>query len=149
MYKLDRLTQRFTEFESAIEGTSSYGSTGERITFIKEGIEFFSHNPFLGSGINTFMVMDKTHHYSHNNYIELLVGMGLVGFFIYYMLHIMIFIKINRINNANKMKVLLILSLIIFLVMDMTLVSYSYKLIVFMLFFLSVYIQRQIDEVYK
>ncbi|HIP47601.1 MAG TPA: O-antigen ligase family protein [Lutibacter sp.] len=149
MYKIERLSQRADEFESAIQGTTQSGSTGERIFFLQEGLEFFANNPILGTGLNTFMVMDKTQHYSHNNYIEILVGTGLVGLFVFYAIYFVMFRKLSRLNKSNNIKLLLFLTIFIFLFMDMTLVSYSYKLIIFTLLFISIYIDQQYKNQYK
>ena len=59
-----------------------------RAEYIEVGWEAFKENPILGYGINNYRLINlqATGHqtYSHNNFIEILVGIGIVGFFIYY-----------------------------------------------------------------
>lgn len=138
--KIERLVDRASEFTSAIEGKDNFGSTGERLLFIEKGKEYFSNNPILGTGINTFMVMNPTKHYSHNNYIEIIVGIGLVGFFSYYLIYIVMFLKIFK--NRNRNKNVLIFTSMIFLVMDTALVSYSYKIVIIALLLMSIYVDE-------
>ncbi len=110
-------------------------------------MKFFSNHPIIGTGLNTFIVQDSTHHYSHNNYIEILVGLGIIGFFIYYAIHFRIFSKLLKLKTptAKRIRLILLFSLMVFIFMDSALVSYGYKIVVIMLFFLSIYI----DKLYK
>jgi hypothetical protein len=54
-----------------------------RIILLKEGLTFFLQNPLFGVGLGSYVYYSKTHHYSHNDYIEILASMGLFVFFIY------------------------------------------------------------------
>jgi len=146
--KFNRLLARFSEFDSALNGYENFGSTAERLRFIKEGIEYLSNHPFHGYGLNTFIVMDSSHHYSHNNYIEILVGTGIIGFILYYCIYLMMFVKLFSIKSKRYKKIrnILLFSLIVFLFMDTALVSYSYKIIIFMLFFIFIYIEKLSEE---
>lgn len=139
--KIELVFERMTEFTNALEGKDHFGSTGERLMFIEEGKEFFSNNPILGTGINTFIVMDAMHLYSHNNYIEIVVGTGLVGLLSYYWIYIMIFIKLY-VDKTNKNRNVLLSTSVIFLIMDTTLVSYSYKIIIITLLLISLYVDN-------
>ena len=64
------------------------GSINLRNTMIEYGIEWFKSKPILGYGMDNYRVLYGASTgwttYSHNNYIELLVGMGLIGTVIYY-----------------------------------------------------------------
>jgi hypothetical protein len=62
-----------------------------RLLLIPYGWEWFKEHPIIGVGINNFRTLSNNTYlfadknfYAHNNYIELLVGVGLIGFFIYY-----------------------------------------------------------------
>lgn len=141
--KLDRLDDRYIEFISAVEDNKQFGSTGDRILFIKRGIDYFSDNPIIGTGLNTFKVLNPSGHYSHNNYIEIIVGTGLIGLISFYLIHIVMFYKILKLPPKDNRKVALFSIIIVFLIMDTTLVSFSYKLIVFVLLFISIYIKEK------
>ena len=62
-----------------------------RLMLVEYGLDWFKERPILGYGINNFRILSNNtamfagkNFYSHNNYIELLVGVGIVGFLIYY-----------------------------------------------------------------
>lgn len=64
------------------------------------GLEWFVKKPWFGYGLDGFRAMyanvygvSQTAYYAHNNFIELLVDLGLVGFVLYYLLYVFIFIK--------------------------------------------------------
>lgn len=72
------------------------GSTSLRLKMIGWGLEWFMLKPWIGYGINNYMTLLGTMHtyagtagvYAHNNYIELLVDLGLIGTAIYYYIYI-------------------------------------------------------------
>lgn len=67
-------------------GNGSYStSTEAREIMIMEGVSFFMDKPLFGGGEKYFASRTTTGYgYSHNNYIEILCNMGLVGFVVYY-----------------------------------------------------------------
>lgn len=56
--------------------------------FINAGMEVFTKNPVVGVGLDCFRIFNAQitgyPWYAHNNYVELLADLGLVGFSIYY-----------------------------------------------------------------
>jgi len=98
------------------------GSTGRRLMMIQEGLEFFYNKPMFGAGINNFaniynlFVGEDT--YSHNNYVEILVNLGIVGFLIYY--GVFIYIGRKLISSSNR---------------DMVLKGHSWAILVLILFY--------------
>lgn len=76
-----------------IESLLSYWLTGEesdasaitRTNMINIALElFYSINPLLGIGLNNFKYVSGYMTYSHNNYVELLCSLGVVGILVYY-----------------------------------------------------------------
>lgn len=71
------------------EGDDAEGDTS-RLVLAISGLEWFQSSPFLGYGINCFRVLSNSllyigkNFYAHNNYVELLVDVGFIGFCIYY-----------------------------------------------------------------
>ena len=69
------------------EGDSS---SEKRISLIQYGWSLFCEHPVFGRGISTFYAYSKQGvgflAYSHNNYLELLVGVGAAGLLLYYAL---------------------------------------------------------------
>lgn len=75
-----------------------------RSDMIQLGWSWFVKRPFWGYGIDNFRILYgsvgvETHSYSHNNIIELLVGIGLIGTITYYLTNIMV---IGDLLKASK-----------------------------------------------
>lgn len=119
------LNSRFNEL------TDSSNQDTLRMLYLQYGFDSFKEHPFLGLGsgnshIVTLMVAGKKT-YLHNNYMEMLVNLGLFGFAIYYYLY---YYLIRRIRSAGnyyfETRVMLIL-LVAQLISDFGVTSYSYK----------------------
>lgn len=65
------------------QGTAD-GSLISRFNMISLAWEMFKESPITGHGLNNFKYMAYYNTYSHNNYLELLTGLGLVGLVLYY-----------------------------------------------------------------
>lgn len=120
---------RFEVMLSVLEGRNVVGggSTDSRLDFIKLGWEGFKEKPLFGHGINSFQ--HYYGHVSHNNFIELLFSFGIIGPLIYYQIHISILLKLflNRIGlNVGILIFILIL-------MDMSLLSFESKVVMFVI----------------
>ncbi|WP_372663123.1 O-antigen ligase family protein [Cohnella sp.] len=104
-------------------------SDGNRIMMIRYGIEWFKYNPIIGHGVGNYEVMlARTigmETYSHNNYIELLVGVGIIGFLAYYSMYWFIARKLIVIRKMDKDLIAFAMSIFFTLViMEIGLVSY-------------------------
>lgn len=108
-------------------------STIERQELFEEGIRLFSENPIVGVGLNNFRFYFTK--YAHNNFIELLTGLGIIGFALFYSIYFKIFGKIKNMYNSNIKRYLYIMVFAI-LFMDVTTVSYFDKLILIVLLYL-------------
>ena len=65
-----------------------------RASFISLGIKYFKQSPILGNGINCFKLIPGAYGtYSHNNYVELLFSVGIVGTISYYMIYLYTFMR--------------------------------------------------------
>ena len=88
-----------------------------RTDLIKEGLLLFSQRPFLGYGINNFRYYygQKTglRTYTHNNFLELLVGVGLLGFFIYYSIYIYSFYLLVKNYFQTRQNIFLFLNIVL------------------------------------
>lgn len=107
-----------------------------RINMIKDGINYFFEKPFLGYGIDSYRYMSYYETYSHNNYIELLVSLGVFGTILYYFIYGYIFIK-GIVEFFKRRKEMLIFSVLIFitLIVDLGTVSYYERYNIFILAF--------------
>lgn len=106
-------------------------STLLRAQYIKIGLDAFIDSPFIGYGINNYRYinMSETGHltYSHNNFIELLVGIGSIGFIVYYSYYVKLTCEFLRLYIRKKTSMLLNTIAICFFsyfIMHVALVSY-------------------------
>lgn len=102
-----------------------------RAKYIDVGINAWKKSAVLGYGIDNFRIinLEETGHftYSHNNFIEILVGVGGMGFIIYYSYYIKLLYEYIRIYFKNCATQLLNVSTICFVlmfVMQFAVVSY-------------------------
>lgn len=98
-------------------------STEIRIGMIKKASEMYWFRPILGYGIGWFAQKSGFHAYCHNNYLELLVSSGIVGFCIYYIFILWQFVKILKMNKSNFKNLAIILGLTI-IILDLSTVNF-------------------------
>lgn len=97
------------------------GSTSMRLKMIEWGLEWFKTKPWIGYGINNYMNLlgmmntsyGTTGVYAHNNFIELLVDLGLIGTVIYYFIYLKILAKAIRVRKALAPLQLLMVSILV------------------------------------
>lgn len=65
-------------------GDEADGSTFSRLNMQVLALDLFKEHPILGAGINAFKYHTYYGTYSHSNYTEILSGLGIVGFAVYY-----------------------------------------------------------------
>jgi O-antigen ligase len=129
----EHLVYRMNIFKETLKGSGMGISTINRRLLIYEGLDMFEKNPILGIGMNNFRFLNGS--YAHNNYLELLVGVGLVGTFIFYSIYFIIFKKVNAMHSL-KIKRILYSMILIILFLDLVTVTYLDKLLIFTLLFI-------------
>ena len=91
--------QRIEQLINGLSGQDAYDSSSEkRLMYIELGIKWFNEKPLLGYGLDSYRVLLSnsfvSHNtYSHNNYIELLVGLGIIGLIIFYSIYVILIYK--------------------------------------------------------
>lgn len=89
----DSLIRRFEMTGALLQGQEIAMGDGdiERKLMISKGLDFFASSPIWGNGHKNFGYLFAIEtgesdygHFSHNNYVELLCNLGLIGFFVYY-----------------------------------------------------------------
>ncbi|WP_312562799.1 O-antigen ligase family protein [Anaerospora sp.] len=92
--------QRTIDFLAAcgfqIESASESNSTSLRLLMYQVGLQAFQESPIIGNGWFYFSVHSGLGMYSHNNYIELLVNYGVLGFIAYYSMFAYVLYKISK-----------------------------------------------------
>ena len=79
-----------SRFGGLFESKSSRLEAGdkERVDLLEYGLRFIEESPLLGHGYYSFAPMYASYRgaflYAHNNYIELIADLGIVGLFIFY-----------------------------------------------------------------
>lgn len=119
-------------------------STYIRNSYILMGLKSMWNHPLFGGGMNYFQYINNARYYSHNNYIELLNNVGIVGTLIYYwpalkrIPSVYNETKIHK-NDGNYLKwVFLLFFFISKFALDYAMVSYS-TMCVFNIQFLLVF----------
>lgn len=107
-------------------------STNIRMLYTQLGLEIFKAHPILGVGIDNARIftyqISGFNHYLHNNFAELLADVGMIGFVVYYLMYLTIFIK-NFIlyKKGNTRAGLILVMLVLMVIMDYGRVSYYSK----------------------
>lgn len=103
-----------------------------RARYIQVGVNAWKKSPIIGYGINNYRVINlrETGHftYSHNNFIEILVGVGVIGFLIYYSYYIKLlfeYIKMNFKHQTDKILNITGICFLLMFFMQFGVVSYS------------------------
>ena len=104
-------------------------SLNARDNMIKFGMDLFKRKPLFGYGLDNYRYFYNNafgyDYYAHNNYVELLVDLGIVGTIAYYTLIILPIIKLIKKNIFKKNDTFIYFSmLLISLFLDFAWVSY-------------------------
>ena len=100
------MQQGINEIKTAIEEKNYSGSWGLRLGLAVAGVDIFKEHPVIGRGVNDvrarvgdylkdnskFFMATKTRHF-HNEHLNILVEVGMVGYFLY-LLFIFLFLRI-------------------------------------------------------
>lgn len=119
-YRIEEALDLFTK-----TGTGDVSSQN-RVGLIGLALQMWSDHPILGLGMNNFpmfQTIGEAGYYAHNNYVELLADLGLVGFCLYYYMPMSLLRR--RIDNKNNIQVLMKTIVIITLFFDLGVVSYQ------------------------
>jgi O-antigen ligase len=84
------------------KGQATEGSATTRVGMMREALGIFFEAPLLGHGLNSFRVISGYSAYSHNNYTELLVSIGLIGTTVYYILFLSMLFKSIKLFKKTK-----------------------------------------------
>lgn len=132
-------------------------STSTRLNLIQWGLEWFKERKWLGYGIDNYRFVLHSYHsnwslayYAHNNYVELLVDVGLIGTIAYYFNYIkMIVISVTNVRKVTKTELLFIGILVALLIGEYGLVTYYDKYVQVVLVIIWMFIVPLKNEKYK
>ncbi len=108
-------SDRFMSLIDGLRGTGELDQSAEtRFEMIEIGWKVFKENPLVGKGLYTSYNYFNT--YSHNNFIEILMNTGIVGFVIFYFPYLIALKEFIKIDKTKKLyPVMLVLFLWTFL----------------------------------
>ena len=122
----NRLGALFTFFDS----NSSFEmdtSLIYRFKYLGDAYNLWLENPIFGIGLHQFKHLNQSG-VSHNNFLEILVNNGIVGFISYYVFYVYIFLSYIRIKKHNKIDANWLLTVFLMLIIaDMTVLTYIEK----------------------
>lgn len=116
-------------FEGLSGDDGGYSMT-ERSMMIAYGMEWFAEKPLWGHGYVGFSSLFENatgwFTYSHNNFVELLVNTGIIGFVLYYSITIYIIMKLWKpaLREGNLLAIVLFVYTIVSTLLDYAMVSY-------------------------
>ena len=130
----ETLNTRFTEMVNTFTGTGKTSvSTATRIEFTQAGLKQFVETPLFGigianSGLITQQVIIGFDTYLHNNYVELLACVGIIGTALFYAAVLTSLLSVLKKGKTNSAKAVLVAILIIvWLIIQVGYVSYAEK----------------------
>lgn len=124
---------RIDGFIAGLTGKGSVdSSTALRSEYISIGIDAFKNSPFFGYGLDNyrFINLHETGHftYSHNNFIEILVGVGIFGFIVYYFFYLKLikeYLVLYRKNQTSQILNIIAICFVTLWGMHFACVSYT------------------------
>lgn len=109
----ERLVGLFDIFEPTVDEEDMVSGDAKRLYYIAEGWKCFLSSPIYGHGFcYSYFLFDT---YSHNNYIELLMNNGIIGFLSFYWIYVKLTsetIKIKKNNGIFALTIMLIVRLL-------------------------------------
>lgn len=139
------VNERMSGLFALITGKGEIDSSSvKRAAYIQIGLEQFFRTPITGIGIGSSGALLQQYYgrdtYLHNNFVELLASGGIIGFLVFYSIHMHLlydYFKYRR--NDDPYLVLCVIFLMIQLIMEYGMVSYYSKTtyFYFLIFFLE------------
>lgn len=105
---------------------SGDASSATRLYLMQSSINTFYEHPLIGSGLDAFRHIDYLGTYAHNNYLELLSCLGIVGMVFYYSLPFVVLLRsIVLLFRGDKNLYIVSVMLVTMLLIDFAVVSYT------------------------
>lgn len=123
------ISVRLDEFVSTLVGGEGAAKTDQnRMNMIIVGLDAFWENPIFGNGTGHSYIHFNT--YSHNNYVELLMNYGLIGFGAYYIPYVaLLFALLKRSKNSDKAAGYLLVYILLQLCLGIAWVNYYERVV--------------------
>ena len=142
------------EIENSQLEQTALNSDNLRIELLEKAIEMSSDIPLLGKGFAYFQThtigFNSINHvyHSHNNYLELYINYGIIGFLLYYSMYIYTFLKILFKRKEPLGYVFIIFFIVLFFILEPTIVSFYMSPCIYLFLYMSYrYLLEKLDEV--
>ena len=123
-----RIESLFDVLSNGVKKKNYYNSSEARYLLIEYGLEMFKEKPIFGTGLDSYRLLTPlSGYYAHNNFIELLVDGGIVGFGLYYWFPCLIIISLISNLKANKQLAYPLAIMIAVLVSDIATISFNHE----------------------
>lgn len=147
----DIIGKRLEDMINVLSGNETGHEDNSRKELVELGLGWFKERPFLGYGMNCFRALSNTvprfaglNFYAHNNYVEILVGGGIVGFMVYYSYVILLLKRLKHRKSLFAKYAAVIVSII--LVMDFAQVSYYDVLMQMLIVFAFILLRLKVQN---
>ena len=128
------IQDRFLDLSGVLSGGDITRSDAARLYWIREGWRHFLTSPVFGNGfLSSYTYFNL---YSHNNFIELLMDNGIIGFLLYYIIHLRIlYLAIKKRAYSTDAFAFIISIMVAMVLVDVGVVSFynSYVLILLLM----------------
>lgn len=127
-YRIENMVDLFKE------GSTDEASLNTRMRLIEKGKLAFNQRKILGWGLDNFKyVINNGGYYAHNNFVEILVSGGIIGFIIYYLkyVYVLIVLLVTRARNIGLNRIYInafIILILILTFLEYWQVTYFYRL---------------------
>lgn len=120
---------KFDSMLGFLENNTGDNSLRERKLFREYALKLFYEHPFIGVGFNNFsrylkLIFTRAT-YSHNNWLEMLSNLGIIGFAAYYWFYVYVIVKLVKKWRSRERKSVYYLSYMICLIIT------EYSMVVF------------------
>jgi len=136
IFHYNNIMVRFDALNTSLSGGTGWDSTTIRKNLILSGIDAIENRPLLGYGMANFHFVSFNGQYAHNNYIETLANVGIIGAIVFYLIYISLIKKIFMMKKCD-LKYMLFYFVLIFLFMDFAVVTYGSKFTIYTLLYLA------------
>lgn len=117
---------RIVKFYDHFTSSETDASTDERVRMFDKGLDLWQKNFIFGVGWGGYKELSGFGTYSHNNYIQLLSELGVLGFILYYFGIAVLYFDTRKMEDVWQKKLVLLILLIV-VVNDFTVVSFYNK----------------------
>jgi O-antigen ligase len=94
------MNERIQGIAASFTGGEVDASAATRAEFVEFGFHWFLEKPIIGYGIDNYreLLLDANglYTYSHNNFIEILCSIGIIGFAVYYAIYANLLMKLTQ-----------------------------------------------------